>query len=168
MQEQWKSLPEYPEVEVSNLGNTRKTTRHGKLIELKQSWCQRQRYKQVNICTGKKAYVHRLVCGLFNHNPEPEQFGSVLHRNNDCHDNRAENLYWGNQYQNMQDRFKAGGYAKGEDTHQAKLTNEQVREIKRQLRKPYWGIGTRLAEAYGVHLTVISWIKMGRSWKHIK
>ena len=48
-----------------------------------------------------------------------------------------------------------------------KLTAEQVKEIKKELQNPYWGINTALANKYGVHHTVISRIKLGLRWSHL-
>lgn len=49
-----------------------------------------------------------------------------------------------------------------------KLTPEQVIEIKIALQNPYWGINNDLAEKYGVHNSLISEIKLGKRWSHLK
>ena len=56
---------------------------------------------------------------------------------------------------------------KGEKHNQHKLTNKQVREIKKLLcgRR---GEQMELAERYSVHNSTISDIKTGKSWRHIK
>lgn len=49
-----------------------------------------------------------------------------------------------------------------------KLTPEQVIEIKKELQNPYWGINTALANKYRVHNSLISEIKLGKRWSHLK
>lgn len=57
---------------------------------------------------GKRIHlkVHILVLEVW---VEPRPEGMLgLHRNDDHQDNRVENLYWGTQTQNMQDRIRNG------------------------------------------------------------
>ena len=50
--------------------------------------------------------------------------------------------------------------------HRVSLTPSDVRAIKRQLRE---GVtGPQLAAAYGVTRALISLIKLGRVWKHVR
>lgn len=56
-------------------------------------------------------------------------------------------------------------YRRGEDNPAAKLTEEQVQEIKRLLAR---GAGYRfLAERYGVSRTTIGEIARGQRWQHV-
>lgn len=47
----------------------------------------------------KTAKVHRLVCEAFNGPPQPGQV--CMHLNEDARDNRAANLAWGTQKENL-------------------------------------------------------------------
>lgn len=65
---------------------------------------------------GRLASVHRLVCEAF-HGPAPEGKPLVRHLNDQGHDNRPENLAWGNQSENMYDRVRLGNHPAKEKTH---------------------------------------------------
>lgn len=58
---------------------------------------------------GKTCAVHRLVCEAF-HGPAPEGKPNVLHTNDVPYDNRAENLRWGSQADNIQDIVRNGNH----------------------------------------------------------
>ena len=49
---------------------------------------------------GKNYKVHRLICEAF-HGPPPPDKQIVIHINENALDNRAENLRWGTQKENM-------------------------------------------------------------------
>lgn len=76
-------------IEVSNLGNVKD---NGKLIDFSKR--ANLRYYQVHLF-----YVHRMVAELFIPNPENKPF--IDHINTNKHDNRAENLRWATQTENM-------------------------------------------------------------------
>lgn len=82
-----------------------------------------------------------------------------------------EHLRVGTQSDNIKDMHNKGRYKRrkpwprGENAGRAKLTEEQVREIKRRLRN---GETTRaLAKEYGVGKSTIGSISSGENWKHI-
>jgi hypothetical protein len=166
MEEVWKQHEEYPYVEFSNLGNARKLLRNGEYKSYNQTHCSAQPYKQINVKAGKKLYVHREVCKLFNHNPDPTEFTHVLHNNNDRYDNRAENLRFGTQQLNMQDRLEAGHYNKGSRHVNAKLTNLDVFTIKWLLAHKAV-TQTQIASYFGVKPSTISSINTGKTWGHL-
>lgn len=166
MEEVWKSHEEYPHVEFSNLGNARKMLRKGRYKTLNTSHCGAQPYKQVNVAAGKKLYVHREVCRLFNPNPNPSEYTHVLHNNHDRHDNRAENLRWGTQAINMQDRLNAGHYSKGFGHNMAKLTNLDVFTI-RWLWAHQAATQSEIASYFAIKPCTISFITRGKTWKHL-
>ncbi|MBA7592021.1 hypothetical protein ES708_34193 [subsurface metagenome] len=78
----------------------------------------------------------------------------------------------GTQKDNIQDMVaKNRGFydntSKGEKHGMAKLTNKQVRKIKRDLREGTHGIGVFLAREFNVTPTTISAIKYGRNWRSV-
>lgn len=78
-----------------------------------------------------------------------------------------EHLYHGNSKQNAQDMIRHGRSLKGERNHNAKLTSENVREI----RKKYdagGGNTVTLAAEYGVTQGAISHVVLGKTWIHVK
>lgn len=74
-------------------------------------------------------------------------------------------LFLGTHDDNMADKMRKGrhGFASGERCHLAKLTNEQVRAIRADKR-----ILREIAADYGVRLQLISQIRRGEIWKHVR
>lgn len=78
---------------------------------------------------------------------------------------RLSHLFIGTVADNNEDRKSKGKYALGASVHNAKLSEEQVREIKRRL-----GIGAKkkpLAREFGVNPRCIDFIATGRNWGHV-
>lgn len=108
---------------------------------------------------GKNYRVHRLICEAFA-GPAPFSGAVVMHLNEDSTDNRAENLAWGTQKQNM---AAPGFRAYCRRTSRApKIDREQARTIK-------YGTMSCAAAAreYGISPSTVSNIRAGRSWAHI-
>lgn len=85
-----------------------------------------------------------------------------LHDNGQPDDNRLENLHWGSRAENIADRARHGDQVEGERVGTAKLTAEQVAEL-RALR------GTvslrELGRRYGVsHVAVLAAMN-GTTWR---
>lgn len=104
--------------------------------------------------------AHRVAYALHRGKVSDAKF--VLHT---C-DNRAcvnpNHLYLGTHLDNMADQRRRGR-TKGEKQHNAKLTDADVRAIKRDTRYQYV-----IAKEYGVIQATISKIKLGKTWGHIK
>lgn len=106
----------------------------------------------------EKFLVHRLVAQTFISNPE--NLREVNHKNAELRDNRPENLEWVSSKQNKRHAWKNRLY-----THN-KLTEEQVREIRRRYKEG--GIRQiELAVEYRTTQFNISWIIRGKGWSHI-
>lgn len=173
--EVWKSINGYETMfEVSNMGRVRGIQRTTKTTEYGPTICRARLLKgtpdrkgHIRICFGngpskKSFFVHRLVAEAFI-GPRPRGL-NVLHKNDIANDNRAENLYYGTQFQNMQDRERNGKTARGERCGCAKLTAEMVREIR--LLKPtttYYALAAR----FGVSHTSIEQVVKGKTWTHV-
>ena len=83
----------------------------------------------------------------------------VYHRDDDRRNNWPANLYLGDRRSNAADALRNGRHATGSRHPRAKLSDEQVSQVRRAL-----GRGERgrdLARAYGVHRSTISRIKHG-------
>jgi plasmid maintenance system antidote protein VapI len=85
------------------------------------------------------------------------------HLDGDPMNNRVENLTWGTRAENMHDRTRHGTDNGGERNQWAKLTNDQVVEI----RERYIAGGIKqatLAAMYGVGVPAISTIVTGKAY----
>ena len=98
--EKFKQLKEYPNYLISNQG--RILSLH-KGIWLKPRATNGDRHLQVNV-NGKFMYVHRLVAMAFIKKIN-KYVDIVMHKDNNPKNNHIDNLQWGTQYENMQQRF---------------------------------------------------------------
>jgi hypothetical protein len=118
---------------------------------------------QVTLCREgftKRFQVHCLVLLAFV-GPCPEgmecRHGDGNHTNNFLY-----NLEWGTHTNNMRDKQGHGTETQGEDHHWAKLTEEQVREIRAANATE-----RSLAQQYGVSQVAIHYIRARKTWKHV-
>ena len=114
-------------------------------------------------CNQKGYRVHRLVALAYLDNPT--QLPLVNHKDGDKKNNHASNLEWCDDRQN-----KLHAYAnnlmrgrRGSNHHDSKLTEENVREIRRRLADGT-GNNATLGHEFGVHSTTVSQIRNGRIW----
>ena len=89
-------------------------------------------YSSVSLCHENKKvtkHVHRLVCMAFHGSPERESM-QVRHLDGNPANNGPENLAWGSQQENWQDRKSHGNGIDGERHHAAKLTDAERANLK--------------------------------------
>lgn len=91
---EWRKVEDYPDYEVSNLGDVRNTCK-GKIRKISKSF---HGYRIIHI-KPKTILVHRLVAKAFI--PNPENKPHVNHKNSDRFDSRVENLEWCTHKENM-------------------------------------------------------------------
>jgi hypothetical protein len=176
--ERWLPISGYEsQYEISNWGRVKslertcksrwKTPRHVKGRMMRQNET-KQGYKYILLCqNGKKAkfFIHRLVAMAFIYNPKNHP--QVNHIDGDKAYNFACNLEWVTAQQNCHHALENKLYitAIGVDAGNAKLTEDAVRDIRRQAEN---GIYHRtLAEQYGVGRKAITKIVNRQRWKHI-
>lgn len=116
----------------------------------------------VAIGRGNTRTVHSLVLEAFV-GPCPTGM-ECLHKNGKHQDNRLANLRWGTRSENLHDAVRHGHKPIGEAVHTAKLTREQVREIREKIGMSSYA---EIAREYGVTASAIQSIKTGRTWAHV-
>lgn len=110
---------------------------------------------------GKKCGVHILACELVN-GPLPVTGMEAAHSCNNKRCFNPRHMRWATHKENMWDRQVHGTQLRGERMPCAKLTEDQVRQIKRTTTP-----SPRLAALFGVSPSAIRNIRAGRAWKHV-
>lgn len=151
---EWKTVPGHLGLEVSSEGAVR--------LDGKNLYIQRMShgYLRVNV-RGKRITVHSLVALAF-YGERPKGY-DVRHLNGDRSDNRASNLAYGTRKENIGDAVRLGTHYHGERHYRAKLTIQQVKEIKQRAMA-----GERqkqIAAEFGIGADQVSRIKTGQRWK---
>jgi hypothetical protein len=105
--EKIKRVPEYDYYYVTNFGRVFSVL--GNVKELKPTSLPKTGHEYVTLCQDhqKKEYVHRLVAKAFLKKPENKDY--VCHKDGNSQNNHLDNLYWGNQSENMYDRWRHDG-----------------------------------------------------------
>lgn len=124
-------------------------------------------YRHV-VVKGKHHYVHRLV--LSAHIGECPPGHETNHKDGNKSNNRLDNLEWVTKSQNHRHRVdilhRIGNRACGGDVSTARLTEDQVRDI-RDKYVPYHITAETLAREYGVHPRTIEAVISRKTWRHI-
>lgn len=110
----------------------------------------------------QSAQVHRLVAEAF---LPPSNAPLVRHLDGNPLNNYADNLAWGTQYDNMQDALRHGTRTCGTRMNTAKLTDNEVREIRAAPRNMTL---TELAQKYGVAVSTIHRVRHRQAWRHVE
>ena len=156
MQEVWKAIPGYEgRYEVSDQGRVRSINKLLVLSSVSGG------YKGVSLGKNNSKLVHRLVALAFIGAP-PAGKRLVLHGNGDRVDNRLTNLRYGDHNDNAADAKLHGTQVKGDRQHAAKLTTEQVQEI-RASNDAY----LVLAKKFAVTSACISAVVKRKNWRHV-
>ena len=180
MKEVWRPIKGFDGVyEVSNLGNVHSVDRTERIKNKKYGYV----YRRLNgkcikpypdgkghyllVCLSKEGIhyaklVHRLVAEAFLDNPM--QLPEVNHKDENKHNNAAENLEWCDNIYNNNYGTKAGS-TRGEKNPRSKFTEEMVRSFKAEYipRDKEYGL-TPLARKYGISVTHACSIVKGRRW----
>jgi hypothetical protein len=162
--------------EVSNLGRVRSLSRtrmqqgpRGGIIRVAYKGrviCQNSTpdgYKVVHLsdCRRRKLLkVHRLVLSSFLRPPLPNE--QCCHCDGNRVNNNLQNLRWDTSAGNYSDRIAHGTSARGERNGRARLTLQDVRDI-RQMSNEGLTQG-ELAKRFGVNQPAISKIILGKTW----
>lgn len=108
-------------------------------------------------------YVHRLVA--ITYIPNPLGLPEINHLDGVNTHNHYLNLEWATNASNCEHKARMGLAPWGEEHFKAKLTGEEVRDIRRLIAAGH--AQTAIALLYDVHPTTVNGIKAGRTWKHL-
>jgi hypothetical protein len=170
--EEWRSIADWPEYAVSNLGRIKRLTsrtcaKAGSILKTPPR-SKKNPYPAVDLCSDEKRRtfaVHQLVAAAFL-GPCPDGL-EVNHKNGDKTEPRASNLEYATSSANQLHAYATGlQSAVGELNGQAILTEEQVMEIRASCRG-FFGEQAKLARRYGVTPTCIRDVCQRRTWAHV-
>ena len=168
MKEEWRTIEEFPNYSVSNLGRVRRDTpgvgtRRGRILK---PWSN-SGYMAVDFYRNGKRYckkVHRLVAEAFV--PNPTMLPEVNHIDGKKPNNHMINLEWVTRRDNLRHAYKTGLKTnRGERNPFSRITEEKAQAIKMALRED---IPLRqVAATFGATLSIVEGISSGRTWKHV-
>jgi hypothetical protein len=173
--EEWKEITGFSGYEVSSLGRVRswRVRRwHGRRAATSRLLAVTPNpngylrvMAQGDAGRGRWITVHRAVALAFIGEP-PTPLHEVGHLNHDKRDNRPDNLAWVTRQENIAQRDAAGRGAWGTRINTAKLTPEQVREIR--LRGAAGERPAELARVFSVSAMHAGNIIKGAVWKRLE
>jgi hypothetical protein len=166
VREEWKPVLNYEGLyEVSSLGAVRRWKKHLKCWRTLTPQKEYHGYRSVRLSrkgVARNAKIYRLVAQAFI--GEIPLGYDVDHIDNNRKNDEVSNLRIVTRRQNVSHCVGQKRHAYGEKSGHAKLSEEQVKEIRQQYRN---GNGTHrsLARKYGVHYTAIRLIVCGKNWR---
>lgn len=168
LHEEWRPIEGWP-YEVSNVGRVRRSIASAPIGPAKPGYVLKPSnhggYLRVDLRNGRRHkifFVHVLVATAFLGH-RPSDGSEVAHQDGDPGNNVVPNIRWATKAENAADRDKHGTTARGMRHGCRKLSEHDVREIRR--------LGTarqvpqaELAHRYGVTPTAICKIVRRKKW----
>ncbi len=180
--EQWRTIPGWPNHEVSDLGRFRKKeckNTRGYLIpahDLKvhvQKYCAAG-YKHAFVCLWDRSHhkninAAHLVLLAFEGPAPTKKMNNARHLDDDITNNKLSNLAWGTHKQNVHDAIRNGRRSTyGEGVKKSKLTEQDIIEIRQKCVPWNRSSGVRVfAKLYGVNEGTIQNVINNKTWKHL-
>jgi len=174
---EWRSCPRFPNFDVSEWGDIRRAVavnghRAGKRLKGFIDADGYLRYALTNGSGDKETIsVYRLVAEAFI-GSAPSEKHEVAHNNGSRVCAHFKELRWATRKENHADMTIHGtALSVGEKNPKAKLTEQQVIELRREYRAIKNREVSRrvgdLAKQYGLHHATVCNIARGKSWSHI-
>jgi hypothetical protein len=172
-EEIWRPIPFAPDYAASSLGRIKRTAPgKNKMASMAQpgrvlrpaAQGMESRYLGVALVIDgqvKKRSVHRCVAAAF-HGPPPSDKHVVAHYDGNGHNNRADNLRWATQSENLADRVRHGTHERGERNRCAKLTEDVIRIIRGETASE-----SLVAVRFGISQSHVNRIKNRVAWAHV-
>lgn len=114
------------------------------------------------VCSGKKPFFAHRVSYELKHGEIPKGMMALHHCDVRCCVN-PDHIFVGTQQDNMTDKVRKNRQARGSNHGNAKLTEDQAREIKFSSET-----SIKLASKFGYSASMIRAIKNGIWWKHLE
>lgn len=156
----WKPVPRDPRYFVSTIGRVKGPS--GRILKHKI----KDGYPYIDISQNPIIKSHRIHLLMLEAFIGPKPPGRICrHLNGKRSDNRLENICWGTPKENYADMIRHGTRLYGEKNHMAKLTRDDVLEIRRLSKS---GLSTRnIAKSFAVTQGHIWRIVRGLTWAHV-
>jgi transposase len=162
---EWRPLPGYSRYRISDAGDV-EDMEAGQL--LKATHAVRGGYPKVFLRDHLGGTVHHTVHNLVVRTfvgPPPSPQSLIMHRDHDVQNSHVSNLAWGTHKTNAAGRLERGTVLRGEQLHNAVLTEEKALAIREAYSKG--ATTTQVAEAFGISRQNVNNIVRGRSWMHV-
>lgn len=168
----WENIPGFDGMyQSSDIGRFKSNMPHnGTDQRILRQCVTKKGYLSLVLYKNKKRHsllTHRLVAITFIPNPynlpEVNHIGEKDGIKGNKKDNRVISLIWSTHDDNIEHAVEHSLMQKGEKSHQAKLTEKEVLEIRSNSHL----MKTELAEMYNVAPQTISAVIHRKSWKHI-
>lgn len=166
--EHWVPINGFLGYEISNLGTVRSSLR--KNVKTLRGEIDEDGYHRVTLVReGKKIkfHTHRLVAVHFV-DGHSVIFDYACHKDGVRRNNRASNLKWATQAENIADKITHGTHQIGSRHPRAEIDESIAKEIKRRLTATprYKGRSTDIARDMGVSIHIVNHIVGGKVWRH--
>lgn len=115
-----------------------------------------------------KAWAPARLAYFLHHGSIPEG-KEICHTCDEGRCCNVKHLFPGTHLDNMRDMIAKGRarHAAGQEHERAKLTNKDVREIRRRMARRKYGDGKRIAKDFGITHNHVLDIVARRAWKHL-
>jgi hypothetical protein len=168
--ENWKPLDVAPDYEISDLGNIRRliNRRPGRVYSQPRPYRTPKGYLYISLRVDgrqKTFQHHRLVARAF---WGPSEM-TVNHKNGVKHDNRLENLEYATCSENSLHACRILGIGRGEKHGNAKLTEDDIREIRALAAADpqKYGRYARIARRFNITSSNVAYIAKRVAWSHV-
>lgn len=168
---EWRSIPGWPEYQVSENGNVRRIgAATGAVVGRILRPLQNRTTGYLSVClsrpgTSLRIDIHRLVALAFlGAPPSPDHL--VAHNDGNRLNNHRSNLRWATQKENLADCRKHGTALLGSANPMTYLDEVDVRAIRAMKAR---GIPRKIiADGYGIGVRTVYRILAGEGWRHVQ
>jgi len=168
---EWRSIPGWPEYQVSNTGAVRRVgSATGAQVGRILRQLRNKKTGYFSVCLSRYAEqvridVHRLVAMTFL-GPRPSADHLVAHNDGSRTNNHYSNLRWATQRENLRDCRQHGTALLGARNPMTRLDEVDVKSIHRM--KAVGIPRLVIAEGFGLHKRTVFRILAGDNWGHVQ